>query len=132
MMHAGKALIDFLSRVDMVETRIGEYSSSRRNGPIDLIVSGHQLHDLENPSWILTSTNVTLDASNKFSNVFGSTPTQLINNYCNKTGVPAEEQKDIINKLTKLNKNKLLILPFKPHTPCSIDIDNNMILRYAD
>lgn len=132
--HAGKALVDFLNRVDMIETRIGEYSSRTRGGDLDLVVYGHQLHELNSPSWLLGNISITLDASNKFKSVFDKTPVQIINNYCSDSGISNEEVKEIINKLTKLNKNKLIILPFKPHTVCNLTTEDgelkDMAIKY--
>lgn len=123
VIHAGKTLADFINRVDMIETRIGEYSSREKDGPKDLIISGHQLYDLNNPSWLLTDIKTTLDASNKFNSLYDKTATQLVSLYCNKVGMTKEEINEINDKIKRLNKNKLLILPFKPHTACNIDID---------
>jgi len=127
VMHAGKALVDFISRVDMIETKIGEYRSREKDGPLDLVVHGHQLYDLNTPSWLLTDISTTLDATSKFETVFGKNPIQLINNYGAKNGLKTEEIKEVTDKINKLNKNKLIILPFKPHTPCSIDVETDSI-----
>jgi len=123
ILHAGKALYEFINRVDMIETRIGECESREKNGPQDLIVSGHQLFDLNNPSWLLTDIKTTLDASNKFKDLYGKNPVQLINCYGDKAKLNKDDINDTIDKIKKLNRNKLIVLPFKPHTQCNVDID---------
>lgn len=126
-LHTGKALVDFINRVDMIETRIGEYSSRERNTRYDLVVSGHQIHDITSPSWILTDIDTILDASSKFADVDGKTPLQIVNSYGKHVGLKSTDIKDINDKIKKINKNKLIVLPFKPHTSCSIDytVGNN-------
>lgn len=130
-LHAGKTLVDYLTRVDMIETRIGEFSSRVKGGKTDLVVSGHQLYDLNTPSWLLTDISTTLDVTPKFRNLFGKNPSQLITAYGNSVGMNKEEIAELVDKLAKLNKNKLLVLPFKPHTNCNIDIevDGNQIKK---
>lgn len=125
MLHAGKALVDFLERVDTTPTRMGEYSQRSKFGPVDLVVSGHMLYGLSDPSWLLTDISTVLDASPKFNSAFDKSPIQLINNYCNKAGISKEVSADYAETIKKLNKNKLLILPFKPHTSCNIDYEDD-------
>lgn len=126
MLHAGKVLVDFLDRIDTTPTRIGEYSKRDEYGPVDLVVSGHYLHSLDDPSWLLTDISTVLDASPKFNSAFDKSPIQLINNYCNKVGIPKDVSTEYAETIKKLNKNKILILPFKPHASCSIDYEDEM------
>lgn len=123
ILHAGKALVDFINRVDMIETRIGEYESSKRGGKLDLVTDGHLIFDVDSPNWLLTDINTTLDASSKFNSLFDKTAFQLANIYCTKIGMNKDEVTEVTNKITKINKNKLLVLPFKPHTQCNIYVD---------
>lgn len=120
--HTGKALVDFINRVDMIETRIGEYSSREKGGKQDLVVYGHQIFDLKSPSWLLTDINTTLDANSKFKMVYDKNAVQVVNLYGKYIGMSTEEINDITNKIKSINRNKLIILPFKPHTNCNIDV----------
>ena len=76
VLHAGKALNDFLNRVTITETRIGEFSSSKpfdRTGAsknYDLICSGHMVSTHEEVSWIYTGIDTPLDANPKFKRAF--------------------------------------------------------------
>jgi hypothetical protein len=124
ILHSGKALVDFITRVDMIDTRIGEYESREKGGVQDLVVSGHKIWDLGTPSFILTSiANTTLDASPKFKNIYNKSVAQLAMAYCNSVGMSKDEINEITTKIQKLNKNKLLVLPFKPKTPCNVDVE---------
>lgn len=122
-LHAGRALENFINNVDMVESRIGEYDRRERGGKLDLVVSGHQLWDLKSASWLLTDISTTLDAAQKFRSICGKTPLQVLEMYCKHSGMSEEDTKETISKLQKINKNKLLIIPFKPHAVCNADIE---------
>lgn len=123
ILHCGKALYNFINGVDTIRTRIGEYESTKRNGSLDLVVSGHQLYDIETSSWLLTSISTALDASDKFSRAYDKNAFQIASLYCKYANINSEETKAITDKIKEINKNKLLILPFKPHTNCNIDFD---------
>lgn len=123
VIHLGEAFVDFLRRVDTVETRIGEFSSRERNTKPDLVVSGHQLYTLDSKSWILTDINTTLDASNKFKSAFEMNPHQLLTKYCKQIEMDQTEINELTDTLKKINSNKLLIIPFKPHEECIIDYE---------
>ena len=125
ILHCGKSITDFISRVDTTTTRIGEYDRRTKNGPIDLVVAGHQIYDLESPSWILKDISITLDASDKFKGVYDKNAFQIATLYCKYVGMSAEETQEITDKIKGINRNKLFVLPFKPHTSCNIDFDNN-------
>lgn len=122
-LHAGKALENFINNIDTVESRIGDYEKRNKNGKTDLVVSGHQLWDLKSASWLLTDISTTLEASQKFKSVYDKTPLKLLEEYCNFSGMSEEDTKETLNKLQKINKNRLLIIPFKPREHCRIDID---------
>lgn len=133
IIHCGKALVDFISRVDVTETRIGEYESTKKGGPLDLVVSGHQLYDFENPSWVLTGINTTLDASDKFTQAYDKNAFQIASLFCKNANMTVEETQKITNKIRDINKNKLFVLPFKTHTKCNVDIDTDEgILKKQD
>ena len=121
ILHAGRALVNFITKADMIETRIGEYSSRKKGDKPDLVVYGHQLYDLKSPSWLLTDINTSLDASDKFRRLYDKTAFQIVSAYCKYVNMSSEETKEITDKIKKLNSNKLIILPFKPRTQCSID-----------
>lgn len=123
VLHCGKALVDFISRVDVTQTRIGEYEKTDRNGPTDLVVCGHQLFDIDNPCWLLRGISTTIDITDKFKPVYEKSAFQIANMYCKHMKMSDEETRDITEKLKGINRNKLFILPFKPHTNCNIDIE---------
>lgn len=127
ILHLGKALVDFIQRIDVTETRIGEYSSIKKDTAPDLVVYGHQLYDNGSPSWILTDINTILDMSDKFLESYDKNAFQIANIYCKYTGMSAEDTKLVTDKIKAINKNLMLILPFKPNTNCEIDltIDGN-------
>ena len=123
ILHLGKALVDFINRIDVTETRIGEYDSRKKGDPYDLVVYGHQLFELNSPTWILTDINTILDMSDKFLTAYDKNAFQIANIYCKSCGMSAEDTKAVTDKIKAINKNKMLVLPFKPHTNCNIDID---------
>lgn len=127
ILHLGKALVDFIQRIDVAETRIGEYSSRKKGTAPDLVVYGHQLFDMNSPSWILTDINTILDMSDKFLTAYDKNAFQIANIYCKHIGMSAEETKAVTDKIKAINKNLMLVLPFKPHANCEIDltIDGN-------
>lgn len=121
--HSGKALVNFITGVDMIETRIGEFSSRTIGGVQDLVVSGHQLWELDHPSWLMTDINTILDVSDKFRTAFDKNAFQIASEYCKFIKMTNEEIRDITEKIKCINKNKMLVLPFKPHTRCNIDYE---------
>ena len=129
VLHAGKALNDFLNRVTITETRIGEFSSSKpfdRAGTsknYDLICSGHMVSNHEEVSWIYTGIDTPLDANPKFKRAFDRNPVQILKQYYDDTGLSEEDLNESINKITKLNNNKMLIVPFKLGTSCTVEIE---------
>lgn len=122
ILHIGKALVDFIQRIDVAETRIGEYSSKVKGTAPDLVVYGHQLFDMNSPSWILTDINTILDMSDKFLNAYDKNAFQIANIYCKHIGMSAEEIKEVTDKIKAINKNLMLVLPFKPHANCEVDL----------
>jgi len=122
ILHAGKAIDDFLNNTTMIETRIGEYSSSQGDGKVDMVVSGHMLGDMNSPTWISTDINTVLDKSPRFNKVFDKNATQILTIYYNKLGKSQSELKEVIDKVNMLNSNKLIVLPFKPGMSCNIDV----------
>lgn len=122
LLHSGKALVDFIKRIDVVETRIGEYSSKDKGGKQDLVVYGHQIYDMDTPSWLLTNIDTMLDVTDKFMKVFNKNAIQISTMYCKHIGMTAEETKEITDKIKGINKNKLLAIPFKPGTSCNVDV----------
>lgn len=122
MLHSGKALVNFLNNADMINTNIGDYKSRNNDGVQDLVVSGYQVWDEGAPSWLLTGISTTLDASPKFKNIYSKTPNQVVKAYCESAGISKEETNELIDKIQRLNKNRLLVLPFKPRTQFTTDI----------
>ena len=102
ILHSGKALVDFIKRADMIETRIGEFSSREKGKKQDLVVYGHQLYDLKSPSWLLTDINTSLDATDKFRKAFDKNAFQIASMYCKYINMPDDEANDILEKIKKL------------------------------
>lgn len=125
ILHIGKALVDFIQRIDTTETKIGEYSSKKKGEPYDLVVYGHQLFDLSSPSWILTDINTILDVSDKFLTAYDKNAFQIANIYCKHVGMSAQDTKTVTDKIKAINNNLMLVLPFKPHSNCEIDLTVN-------
>ena len=123
--QVGRALVRFVSGIETTETKIGEYSSRKLGTRPDLVFYGHQIYDLNSPTWLLADISTILDGKNKFKGAFNKTAFQLASGYCKQAGMDEAESKEIINKLTKLNKNKCLAVPIKPHATCSIDYEAN-------
>lgn len=126
-MHLGKALVDFIERVDMVQTRIGEYEARNAGGKLDLVVTGHEIFEMEEPTWILSPMDVAIDKSDKFLSAYNMTAFQIAKKYCESVGKTPEETEEITDKIKNINKNRLLIVPFKPHTPCNVIYNNNSV-----
>ena len=125
LIHAGKALYNFLSNIDTTETRIGEYESRTPGGVNDLVISGHQLYDVNNQSWILTDIKTSLKASSKFEEVFDKNASQILTLFCRKADLSKEEFNNILEKARKIDRNKLLILPIKPNLECSVMVEES-------
>jgi hypothetical protein len=120
--HLGKAFVNFITNVQVIETRIGEYESREKGTKPDLVVYGHQIWDMSSPSWLLTDINTIINVSDKFLNAYGKNAFQITNVYCKFAGISTAETKEITDKIKAINSNKLLILPFKPKTECSVDL----------
>lgn len=119
--HTCKALINYLKNVDVSETHIGEFSSRVKGGKQDLIVSGHQVYGLTlEVGSILTDISTTLDATRKFQNNSGRTVIQMLNASKNELGLTLEEAKHYADIISKINSNKIVIVPFKPETHCKV------------
>ena len=132
-MHLGKALVDFITGIDVVETRIGEFSSTKMGGKLDLIVSGHQLYNDGESGWILTDISTTIDSSDKFKSAYEMNVFQIATKYLERTEKTPEEKDEILNKIRQINKNKLFIVPFKPNTMCIIEYnDGHTVVNRVD
>ena len=125
VVHAGKALDDFLKRVTVTETRIGEYDYMDKNGgkTPDIICSGHILADHSDVSWIFTSIDTSLDANPKFKRAFDKNAVQILKSYYSEIDESDSSSEEAIDKLNKINKNKMLIIPFKPGINCTVDVE---------
>lgn len=120
-LHAGRALVNFIKNVDVVETKIGEFGSRVIGGKQDLVVSGHQIYGTDLAyGTILTDISTVLDATQKFNNAFNKTPIQIINVSKSQLQLSNEEAQDIANMVSKLAKNKVVIVPLKPGQQCSV------------
>lgn len=119
--HTCKALINYLKSVDISETHIGEFSSRTRGGKQDLIVSGHQVYGLTlEVGSILTDISTVLDATRKFQNNSGRTVVQMLNASKDELGLTLEDAKYYVDFISRINSNKVVIVPFKPETHCIV------------
>lgn len=132
VLHSGKALVDFIQRVDMVETRIGEYSSRKKDTKPDLVVSGHQIYGSDSPSWLLTDISTILDMSAKIEGVYDKTAVQVATIYCKHIGMEPDEIENVTNKIKAINKNKAFIIPFKPKTSCKVAVEYQKSTKRED
>jgi hypothetical protein len=120
--HLGKAFVNFITNVQVIETRIGEYDSRVKGTKPDLVVYGHQIWDLGLPSWLLTDISTILNVSDKFTTAYDKSAFQIASIYCKFAGYSAEETKEITDKIKAINSNKMLLLPFKPKSECYVDL----------
>jgi len=123
IIHTGKALYDYIAGIDTVETKIGEYSHMYNKSNKELIYSGYKVFELSEPIHILSPIDTEIIVSSKFANVHDYTAFQLLKEYINYANIDKEEADYVVNKLSKLNKNKLLIIPIKPHSECRLNED---------
>lgn len=132
ILHAAKALINFLTRVDITETHIGDYESTERNGRKDLVCYGHKLWEVGQPAHILGDIKIVLDSEPKFSGQFGLSTTALLNKYCKQHNVCKQDIERLHSMVRSITKNKIIVLPLKPHMECMIDINKSMELAGTD
>ena len=120
--HAGRALLDFIKNIDITNTKIGNYSESKRGGKKDVIASGHQIYDTNEsvyswgPSTIYTPiANTIIDKSPIFECRFSLSLGELLQRGINsdKT-LTKEEALEVTEKLKNLNLRKSLIVPVVP------------------
>jgi len=131
-MHLGKALVDFINRIDVVETRIGELEARNLKGDLDLVVSGHQLYGDGESGWILTDISTMIDKSDKFLTAYDMTAFQIAKKYLEKAGVEQTEIEETLEKIRQINKNKLFIVPFKPNTMCLVESNEDDIVSKGE
>lgn len=126
VMHAGKAIFNFFSGIDTVESKIGELTSSVPGSNIkDYVVSGHYIELGQSPSWISTRLSDTvLGAQNKFLRIADRSLIDIVREYCNENSIPNSICDEVVKKMINISSNKELILPFKPSVICKIDNDS--------
>jgi hypothetical protein len=124
-LNIGKALADFVNRVDVTKTRIGEYERSQRGGRQDLIVYGHQMYDAHNVSWLLADIKTVMDCSDKFKGYSSKTPVQLLKEYCEYVEMPSADRNELVDKLTSINSNKMMVVPIKPKSMCNVEFGDD-------
>ena len=130
ILHLGKALVDFIERVDTTETRIGDYEHRDYKHPgtkPDLVVNGHRIFDLESPDWLLSDISKVVDISDKFEKAFDKNAFQIATMYCKAAGYDSERTKKITDRIKNINACREIVIPFKPKTNCNIDIDTENI-----
>lgn len=130
-LHAGHALYNFLRKIDITETKIGNYESTVKGGIKDLVVSGHKVWEVENPSSLLTNINTILSTETKINGMFNMTPTKLLLNYCKTVGIEKSEIDSLSQVLGSLTKNRVLVLSLKPHMDCEIVVEKSNEVQKA-
>lgn len=124
-LHAGKALYNYINGVNVTRTKLGELSRTTKDGPKDLVASGHQIFDvndkslLESPMTIYTR-YATLSSNTAFKNNFDESISLILKHYLDVLDLDQEVKDDLVNKLKDINKKKLLIIPIKPKSVCKI------------
>lgn len=131
MLHMGKALYDFANNVATTETKLGEFSSTERGGETDLIVSGHSIFTEGEPGYILTDINTTIDTSSRFKRVYNKSVMQMAKAYAEKAGIDKAESDVIVDKLTKINASKMLVVTLKPETECIVRLVSQDGTKYT-
>lgn len=125
-LHAGKALVDFLSGIDITRTHIGDYESRERNGKKDLVCFGHKLWEVEQPAHLLGDIKTVLDSEPKFKGYFNLSPNGLMDAYCKKHDISEEDIEQLHSMTSDMTKNRIIALPIKPHMECLIDINKSI------
>ena len=134
-MHVGYAFENLLNGIAFVKSDIGSYRTSKKDGKVDLIVSGHRIDGHNENSYILTSLNTFLCMSKKFkTSATGVCVTEVFNEYLDAMyPQDIEENKEYkykcIEKIKAIDSNKLLPLPFKLMNKYSIDLETNQGLN---
>ena len=133
--HVGRALTNFMNSIDVSETRIGEISEQSGFGDSGsgekYIYSGHFLQTGNSGlTWLLTAADMTkMVIRTKFRPALGKTPDECINDYFKWCEESAEKGYEVLDRIEggtdrldkdtvtsmihKLNKNKMVIIPFK-------------------
>lgn len=111
--YVGKNMVNFLNGITLTETRIGTLKMMEVFGEQkSMIVSGHMIDDMDNPSWLYTDSSTVFDKSSKFTPIDEDTPiSSAVKAYCD---VVETDYKEYMQKLKKINDNMLLAVPFKP------------------
>ncbi len=122
-LHAGKAMYDYINRVDMINTRIGEIERSKNSDFGDLKVNGVVMYKIDDCSSLLTKSDPAIDISDKFTQAFDKTAIQLVNEYCVAAKISDDETVAAVEKIRKINDNKLLVVPIKTGSKCYIDME---------
>lgn len=108
----GKNMVDFLDRVTLIDTKIGVIKTFDVFGVTkDMICSGQIIEQLDNPNYTYTDINTEFDKSNKFLSVDEMSAARVVKNYCEAADIDASPYLD---KISKINNNLLVIVPFKP------------------
>lgn len=110
--YIGRNLVNFLDGVTLIETRIGVIKNMDIFGENKtMIVSGHLVESLDDPNFIYTDSSTYFDRSPKLASTDGVSLIQVLKDYCEMADIDATPY---IDKLKKINENKLLVVPFKP------------------
>lgn len=121
-LQCGKELYNYLRKLDLMETNIGEFRRSALTLTPPLIVTGAQ-HKYVGYSIvdILSDTSAVVEKSEKFSKYMDTNSKQLVRLYANECGMMETDLDEVLSILTDLHTNKKLIIPLRDEIKYSID-----------
>lgn len=118
------ALARFISEVDTLDTKIGEFREGSKIGPKYLKVTGIMMGEMEHDiSDILMDANMTLDMSSKFKDIGDKTSVMIMNDYIED--FKPENGEELLEKLRDIVSNKKVIMPIKVKTYCQVTLESN-------
>lgn len=115
------AIDNYISNISLEETRIGELSSMYNGATKDLMVYGHYIEDKQSPSWISYKIDTPISVQDKFLSINGKSMAQILKEYYDEHNKNKDELQEKLTILSKINQNKLVIMPLKPGTSCVVD-----------
>ena len=123
--HAGKALCDYLSHINVHEAPIGDYTQAYPSKDIPAyVVAGYLLCDGDdNGCSLLGDLSLSINTSSKFKNVFDKTAIQLLKQFLEASKTDDPDVLKTVDMIKQINKNKLVIVPFKLGTTFNTDVE---------
>ncbi len=110
----GDNLVRFLREIDTLPSQVGE-----RTG--DYIISGAQIDATGNIVNILSDVSESINITQKFRSTLEKSAMAILTAYLKMTN--AADADELRSKLTKIDNNKLLMLPIKPGMTCEVAVE---------